>query len=102
MQDKSFSSSKSAFTLIELLVVIGIIGILAGVMLGFFSGTTDAARATECMNNMRALAQAVNSYAAQDLEVLPHVLQIGACVRDGFRLRSVVLREEVAFHALFA
>ena len=72
MQDKSFSSSKSAFTLIELLVVIGIIGILAGVMLGFFSGTTDAARATECMNNMRALAQAVNSYAAQDLEGEQH------------------------------
>ena len=71
MQGKSISSSKSAFTLLELLVVIAIIGILATVMLGFFSGTTEATRATECMNNIRALAQAANSYAMQDLEQ-PH------------------------------
>ena len=71
MQGKSISSSKSAFTLLELLVVIDIIGILATVMLGFFSGTTEATRATECMNNIRALAQAANSYAMQDLEQ-PH------------------------------
>ena len=44
MQGKSISSSKSAFTLLELLVVIAIIGILATVMLGFFSGTTEATR----------------------------------------------------------
>jgi prepilin-type N-terminal cleavage/methylation domain-containing protein/prepilin-type processing-associated H-X9-DG protein len=71
MQGKYISNSKSAFTLLELLVVIAIIGILATVMLGFFSGTTETTRATECMNNLRALAQAANSYAMQDLEQ-PH------------------------------
>ena len=57
---------KSAFTLIELLVVIAIIGILASVMLGFFSGTTETARATLCMNNIRSLATASHNYAMQN------------------------------------
>ena len=60
------TTDKSAFTLIELLIVIGIIGILASVMLGFFTGSNDAAQATLCMNNMKALALAANSYASQN------------------------------------
>lgn len=59
-------NKKSAFTLVELLVVIAIIGILVTVMLGFFSGSTESARATECMNNMRILSLAVNDYATQN------------------------------------
>lgn len=57
---------KSAFTLIELLVVIGIIGVLSAVMLGLLGGTSDAARATQCMNNLRELAVAVNNFTMQD------------------------------------
>ncbi len=57
---------KSAFTLVELLVVVAIIGILATVMLGFFTGTTDAARATHCMNNMKSLVVAAHQYAMQN------------------------------------
>ena len=58
--------NKSAFTLIEMLVVVAIIGILASVMLGFFSGTTETARATLCMNNMKSLAIAAHNYASQN------------------------------------
>ena len=58
-------NSKSAFTLVELLVVIAIIGILSGVMLGFFGGASETAKATKCMSNMRALAQAACNYALQ-------------------------------------
>lgn len=57
---------KSAFTMVELLVVVAIIGILMTVMLGFFSGTTEAARATNCMNNMKALVTAAHNYAMQN------------------------------------
>lgn len=51
-----------AFTLLELLVVIGIIGILAGIMLVSFGGSTEKARAAKCMSNMRNLAVAAQSY----------------------------------------
>ena len=56
---------KRAFTLVELLVVIGILGILIGVLLATFSGATESARAAQCLTNMRSLAQAANSYAAE-------------------------------------
>ncbi len=55
--------AKQGFTMIELLVVIGIIGILAAVILSQFSGSTESARATQCMTNMRNLAVAVQNYA---------------------------------------
>ena len=56
---------KKAFTLVELLVVIAIIGILAGVLMGTFSGGADSAKAARCLSNMRNLGAAVTSYASQ-------------------------------------
>lgn len=50
---------KKGFTLIELLVVIGIIGILAGVMLGVMGGAGDSAQAAKCLSNMKNLSTAV-------------------------------------------
>lgn len=60
------TGNKSAFTLIELLVVIGIIGILSAVMLGLLGGTSDAARATQCISNLRDLSVAVNTFTMHD------------------------------------
>ncbi len=57
---------KSAFTLVEMLVVIAIIGVLSAVLLGYFSGTSESAKAAKCMNNMRALAMAAHNYAMQN------------------------------------
>jgi len=57
---------KQAFTLVELLVVIAIIGVLAGVLMGTFSGGSESARAAQCLSNMRNLAQACQSYGASD------------------------------------
>ncbi len=59
-------TSNSGFTLIELLVVIGIIGVLSAVMLGLLGGSGDAARATQCMTNMRGLSIAVINYTMQN------------------------------------
>ncbi len=63
---KRQKTSKSAFSLIEMLIVIGIIGVLSAVMLGLMGGSSNAARATQCMTNMRGLAVAVLNYAMQN------------------------------------
>ena len=52
---------KKAFTLIEMLIVIAIVSVLAGVMIVTFTGSTESARAAQCMSNMRNLAVAVSS-----------------------------------------
>lgn len=56
---------KKAFSLVELLVVIAIIAILAGVILGTFSGGSESARAARCLSNMRNLAAACQSYGLE-------------------------------------
>lgn len=56
---------KKAFSLVELLVVIGIIAILAGVILGTFSGSTDSARDAHCLANLHNLAAACQSYGVE-------------------------------------
>lgn len=50
------------FTLVELLVVIAIIGILSGVLIGAFGGSTESARSAKCLANMRSLAVACQNY----------------------------------------
>ena len=100
---KSNLKNKFAFTLVELLVVIAIIAMLVTLLLPAVQSAREAARRTQCSNNLRQVILATLNYETVHGELPPGAIwrdEDGLHEQAGVLARILPFAEDAALHGL--
>jgi len=88
---------KRGFTLVELLVVIAIIGVLIALLLPAVQAAREAARRTQCANNLKQYGLGIHNYH-DTFKQLPPAGQNWAAPQIGWQVRILPFTEQVPLY----